>query len=186
MLQVDIAASKRDGFGKCAMRRLRASGNTPAVLYGNNKDVLALQLETNPFVKSLFQISRKNAVVNLSIAGEETRYVVVKEIQTDPVDDSLIHADFYEINLEDSRFFTVEIELSGNAKGLDLGGEMVVHHSTVQVKGLPLDVPDNFVIDVSSLDIGTSVSVSDIDLPKSLTMVSDTSALCVEIIAPIA
>ena len=56
MLQVDVTASKRDSFGKCAMRRLRVSGNTPAVLYGNDKDVMPLQLETTPFLKSLFQI----------------------------------------------------------------------------------------------------------------------------------
>ena len=67
MLQVDMSASIRESFGKGAMRRLRVSGNTPAVLYGNDKDVTSLQLETKPFLRTLYQISRKNAVVKLSI-----------------------------------------------------------------------------------------------------------------------
>ena len=182
MLQVDMSASKRDSFGKCAMRRLRVGGNTPAVLYGNDKDVMALQLETTPFLKSLFQISRKNAVVNLSINGDETRHVMMKEIQTDPVDDSLIHADFFEINLDVPKCFTVAIELTGKAKGVDLGGELVVHKAAVQIEGLPLDIPDTVSVDIAALEIGDSIKFSDIDLPGNLKMVTDASALCVEVI----
>jgi large subunit ribosomal protein L25 len=182
MLQVDMSASKRDSFGKCAMRRLRASGNTPAVLYGNNKDVMALQLETGPFLKSLFQISRKNAVVNLSINGDDTRQVMMKEIQTDPVNDSLIHADFFEINLDTPKCFTVAIELAGTAKGVDLGGELVVHKADVKIEGLPLDIPEIVTVDLTALDIGDSIKFSDIVLPENLKMVTAASALCVEVV----
>jgi large subunit ribosomal protein L25 len=187
MIQVDISASKRDSFGKCAMRRLRVSGNTPAVLYGNGKDVMALQLETAPFLKSLFQISRKNAIVNLSINGDDTpRHVMMREIQTDPVDDSLIHADFLEINLQKPSAFTVPIEFVGTAKGTDLGGELVIHEANIQVEGLPLDVPDTVSVDISDLVIGDSIAYSAIGLPDSLKMVSDASALCVEVVVAVA
>jgi len=187
MIQVDISASKRDSFGKCAMRRLRVSGNTPAVLYGNGKDVMALQLETTPFLKSLFQISRKNAIVNLSIIGDDTpRHVMMREIQTDPVDDSLIHADFFEINLQAPSAFTVPIEFVGTAKGTDLGGELVIRKANIQVEGLPLDVPDTFSVDISDLAIGDSIAYSAIGLPDNLKMVSDASALCVEVVVAVA
>lgn len=182
MLQVDISASKRESFGKCAMRRLRGSGNTPAVLYGNNKDVVALQLETTPFLKNLFQISRKNAVVNLSINGDDTRHVMMKEIQTDPVNDSLIHADFYEIDLATPRSFTVAVEFTGNAKGVDLGGELVVRSAQVKVEGLPLDIPDTVSVDVSDLDIGDSIQFSSVKLSENVKMVTDGSSLCVEVV----
>ena len=181
MLQVDVTASKRDSFGKCAMRRLRVSGNTPAVLYGNDKDVIALQLETTPFLKSLFQISRKNAVVNLSINGEDTRHVVMREIQTDPVDDSLIHADFFEINLQKPKTFNVPIEFVGIAKGTDLGGRLIIHTPTIQLEGLPLDIPDNISIDIADLAIGDSITNSVIELPANVKMVSSASDLCVEV-----
>ncbi len=178
-----MSAAKRDTFGKCAMRRLRGSGNTPAVLYGNNKDVMALQLETIAFLKSLFQISRKNAVVNLAINGDETRHVMMREIQTDPVTDSLIHADFFEIDLDKPTRFTVPVEFSGVAKGVDLGGELVVHKSSVVVEGIPLEVPDSVTIDITNIGIGDAISVSDVELGAGLTMITDGSELCVEVIA---
>lgn len=182
MLQVDMSAAKRDSFGKCAMRRLRVSGNTPAILYGNNKDVTALQLETTSFTKGLFQIIRKNAVVNLSIDGDATHHVMVKEIQTDPVDDSLIHADFYEIDLNAPKSFTVPVEFTGKAKGEDLGGELVIQNSRVVLEGLPLDIPDSVTLDVSSLGIGDSIPISAIELPENVKMKTDGSALCVEVL----
>jgi large subunit ribosomal protein L25 len=181
MFQVDVTASKRENFGKCAMRRLRVDGNTPAVLYGNDKDVMALQLETAPFLKSLFQISRKNAVVNLSIDGGDTRHVMMKEIQTDPVDDSLIHADFFEIDLQTPKSFAVPIELTGTAKGTDLGGVLTVHNPTIQVEGLPLEIPDNFSVDISDLGIGDSIAYSAIEVSGNVKMISDASNLFVEI-----
>ena len=182
MLQVDMSASKRESFGKCAMRRLRVSGNTPAVLYGNDKDAVALQLETAPLLKSLFQISRTNAVVNLSINGDDTRHVMMKEIQTDPVDDSLIHADFYEINLDTPGAFSVSVELIGTAKGVDLGGELVVRNANIMIEGLPLDIPDNVSVDISGLDIGDSVQLSSIELPANVKMIGEGSSLCVEVV----
>ena len=183
MLQVDMSASTRESFGKGAMRRLRVSGKTPAVLYGNDKDVMALQLETAPFLKTLFQISRKNAVVNLSINGDDTRHVMMKEIQTDPVNDSLIHADFFEINLQAPKRFTVAIEFEGKAKGEDRGGELVVHKSLIEVEGAPLDIPDVITVDVSGLDTRESMLFSDLKLPENVTIVADGSELCVEVIS---
>ena len=184
MLQVDMSASKRESSGKGAMRRLRVSGNTPAVLYGNNKEVLSLQLETTPLLKTLFQISRKNAVVNLTVNGDDARHVLVKDIQTDPVDDSLIHADFYEVDLAVSRRFTVPLELTGKAKGMEFGGEMVVHKNAIELDGAPLDIPDAISVDVTELNIGESLSFSDLDVPGNVKMVADASTLCVEVITP--
>jgi len=182
MLQVDMSASKRESFGKGAMRRLRVSGNTPAVLYGNDKDVTSLQLETKPFLKTLYQISRKNAVVNLSVDGD-TRHVMMREVQTDPVTDSLIHADFLEINLDTARTFSVNIELTGAAKGVDRGGELVTHSTVLNIEGAPLDVPDTVVVDVSGLDIDEAILFANIELPGNVKMVSDGDVMCVEVIS---
>ncbi len=184
MLQVDMSASTRDSFGKGAMRRLRVSGNTPAVLYGHDKEVTALQLETTSFLKGLFQISRKNAVVNLSVDGGDTRHVLVKEIQTDPVHDTLIHADFYEIDLAAPRRFSVPLEMIGKAKGTDLGGELVIRKGAVEVDGTPLDIPEVVKVDVSDLDIGDSLLFSDLQFPEKVSMTADASTLCVEVIVP--
>jgi len=182
MLQVDMSASIRESFGKGAMRRLRVSGNTPAVLYGNDKDVTSLQLETKSFLKNLYQISRKNAVVNLSVDGD-TRHVMMREVQTDPVTDSLIHADFFEINLDTTRTFSVKVEFVGKAIGVDRGGELVTHNTVIDLEGAPLDIPDVVSVDVSGIDAGESILFSNIELPANTKMVSDGDILCVEVIS---
>lgn len=183
MLQVDMSASRRESFGKGAMRRLRVSGNTPAVLYGNDKDVLSLQLETKPFLKTLYQISRKNAVVTLSINDDDTRHVMVREIQTDPVTDSLVHADFLEINLDTTRKFSVVVELTGKAKGVDGGGELVTHNLSAVLEGRPMDIPDVLVVDVSALESDQNIQFSDIQMPANVTLASDGNIVCVEVIS---
>ncbi len=183
MIQIDMSAAKRESFGKGAMRRLRGTGNTPAILYGNDKEVMPLQLETNSFLKNLFQINRKNAVVNLSINGGETRHVIVKEIQTDPVDDSLVHADFHEIDLQKTCDFTVAIEFSGKAKGEDVGGEVTVHNAKIMLTGTPLEIPDVITVDVSGLDVGDVVLLKDVAIPENVKMASSDSRVCVEVIS---
>ncbi|RUM43996.1 MAG: 50S ribosomal protein L25 [Desulfocapsa sp.] len=182
MLQVDMSASVRESSGKGAMRRLRVNGNTPAVLYGNDKGAISLQLETKPFLKSLYQISRKNAVVNLSVDGD-TRHVMMREIQTDPVTDSLIHADFLEINLDTARTFSVKIEITGKAIGVERGGELVAHNTVIDLKGAPLDIPDVVALDVTDLDVSKSILFSNVVLPENVEMVSNGDELCVEVIS---
>ncbi len=183
MLQVDMSASTRESFGKGAMRRLRVSGNTPAVLYGNDKNVMPLQLETKAFLKTLYQISRKNAVVTLSINDGDTRNVMMREIQTDPVTDSLIHADFLEINLDTARTFSVPVELTGIAKGVDGGGQLIPHNLVVVIEGVPLDIPDVLTVDVSNLDSDERILSADIELPENIKLASSGDQVCVEVIS---
>ena len=183
MLQVDMSASTRESFGKGAMRRLRVSGNTPAVLYGNDKDVMSLQLETRVFLKTLYQISRKNAVVTLSIDDGDTRHVMMREVQTDPVTDSLIHADFFEVNLDTARTFSVPVELTGKAKGVVGGGELITHNLVVVLEGAPLDIPDVLTVDVSNLDSDERILSADIELPENVKLASPGDQVCAEVIS---
>jgi large subunit ribosomal protein L25 len=184
MLQQEMAASIRNDFGKGAMRRLRMAGNTPAVVYGTGRESLALQLETLPLVKQLLKIQRRNAVITLNIEGDSPRHVLIKELQTDPVRDTLIHADFYEIPLDKARQFTVDLVVSGAAKGVDLGGIMEVVSRKVVVEGNPLDIPDTIGVDVTELAIGDNFLVSALALPGNVKMITPADAVCVTITAP--
>lgn len=184
MLQQEMSASVRKDFGKGAMRRLRMAGNTPAVLYGIGREALALQLETLPLVKKLLKIQRRNAVITLNVEGDSSRHVLIKELQTDPVRDTLIHADFYEIHLDMPRRFTVDLVVTGTAKGVDIGGILEVVSRSVIVEGNPLDVPDTIEVDVTDLAIGDNFLVSNLALPGNITMITSADAVCVTILAP--
>jgi large subunit ribosomal protein L25 len=184
MLQQEMSASVRKDFGKGAMRRLRMAGITPAVLYGTGRETLSLQLETLPLVKQLLKIQRRNAVITLNIEGDSSRHVLIKELQTDPVRDTLIHADFFEIPLDKPRKFTVSLVVTGVAKGVDVGGILEVVSNKVIVEGNPLDIPDTIEVDVTELAIGDNFIVSNLALPDTLKMLTSGDAVCVTIQAP--
>jgi len=181
MLQVDIAAQTRNTFGKGAARTIRRAGNTPAVLYGSKIEPVALELNTKDFTKSLLFINRRNAVVSLKVDAGKTKHVMVKEIQSDPVQDTLVHADFIEISLDADMNLEVPIKFAGKAKGVDLGGEMHTHLNSIVLSGKPLDIPDFIEIDVTSLEIGDSLACSDLDIPGGISMLTDESKTCVSI-----
>jgi large subunit ribosomal protein L25 len=184
MLQQEMSASVRKIFGKGPMRQLRIAGNTPAVLYGAGRETLPLQLETLPLVKQLVRLQRRNAVIILNIEGDSPRHVLIKELQTDPVRDTLLHADFYEISLDKPRQFTVDLVVTGVAKGMDIGGVLEVVSRKVVVEGNPLDIPDTIEVDIKELAIGDSFRVSNLTLSDNVKMITSGDAVCVTIAAP--
>ncbi len=184
MLQVEMSASIRKESGKGEMRRLRMNGQTPAIVYGTGVENVALKLETQPLFKQLLEIYRTNAVISLKLDDGSEKNVILKEVQTDPVSDTLIHADFLEIDLKKVRKFAVPVVFNGNAKGCDLGGVLNTIYDTVVLEGTPMDIPDNLEIDVSSLEIGESIAVGSLVIPKGLNLITDKDATCVIVSRP--
>ncbi len=184
MFQVEMSASVRKETGKGAMRKLRSAGQTPAVVYGIGDGALALQLDTKTLMKQLLEYARKNTVVTMKIEGEGDKNVLIKEVQTDPIKDTLVHADFQEIDIEMERQFTVPVEYVGKAKGIDLGGEKTIYVNTIVLKAKPLDIPNVCTVDIKPLAIGDSFKVGEIPLPENVTLVSNPKKECVAILAP--
>ncbi|GAB6193780.1 50S ribosomal protein L25 [Desulfocastanea catecholica] len=184
MLQVEISASVRNTSGKGPMRQLRMQGMTPAVVYGRGAEAQNLQLDTKTLMAQLLEFYRKNTIVTLKVDGAGDKSVMVGEVQTDPVRDTLIHVDFCEIDLEKERAFTVPIILQGKAKGVDLGGHMIVGCTTVVLQGKPLDIPDECIVNVASMSIGDQIQCASLGVPESVKMVTDPETVVVSIIKP--
>ncbi len=183
MIQVSLPAALRTGFGKGASRQLRMKNVTPAVVYSGGNEALALQFDSTVLYKCLFDLHGRNAVVTLQIDGDDKgeRHVLVKEIQKNPVTDSLVHVDFFEITLDEPIIFSVPLDYVGVARGVDLGGELQVLRTSMKVKGVPLDVPDSIEVDITGLDRGESLTFSDVSLPDRIEMLDDASAVCVAV-----
>jgi len=182
MIQVEMSAAVRTVTGKGSMRRLRNEGITPAVVYGAGGESLALQFDTKSMTATLLEICRSNAVVTMKIDGASDKNVVLKEVQTDPIKDTLLHADFCEIDLEKPSVFTVPLKFEGIAKGVDLGGRLETYANTVVLEGKPLDIPNDVVLNVSGIAIGEHLTFSAIALPESVKMVSKATAPCVGVV----
>ncbi len=184
MLQVELSASVREKFGKGAMRRMRDDGKTPAVLYGSGTKPLALQLETVPFYHELLHLHGRNAMVTLVLDNGETHHVLIKDVQTDPVRDTVVHADFHKIDIEKPKQFDVPVTFIGTAKGVDLGGRLIVEHQTVLLEGLPLDIPDDLKLDITELEIGDKKLLSALDIPGNVILIDDEELVCVKVAVP--
>lgn len=188
MLRVDMAATLRQNFGKGAARTLRRAGMTPAVLYGQGNESVSLSLETRGFTKQLVKIHGQNVVVALDVEGDgvnQKRHVMLKEVQKNPVTDLPIHADFYEISLEQPMTLPVSLRLHGQAKGVDLGGVLNVARHEVHLKGLPLDIPDWIEADITSLELGgKGLICGDLAIPENVELLDEAETVCVSVIHP--
>jgi large subunit ribosomal protein L25 len=185
MIQVDIPASVRTVFGKGESRRLRMEQKTPAVVYSKGEDAVALQVDEGTLYKNLLHIHGRNAVVTLDIDGDDKgkRHVLVQEIQKDPVVERVLHVDFLEIELDKPINFVVPLRLTGVARGVDLGGELHVSRSAVNLRGCPMDVPDEIVADITELDReDKGISCADLEVPANIEMLDDPATVCVSVI----
>jgi large subunit ribosomal protein L25 len=184
MLQFEISANLRETFGKGAARKMRRDGKTPGVVYGPSMEPLSLELDTKTVTKLLLSIQRRNAVLNLEIKGlkkKNRKQVIVKEIQSDPVTDGLAHADFYEISMDKPFTLQVPLVYKGKAKGVDMGGDLVISKSSVTLKGKILDIPDTIEVDVTDLEPGAGVSCQDLTIPANISLLDKQDSVCVAV-----
>lgn len=184
MITKEIVAAVRESFGKGPVRRLRATGRTPGVVYCGGKEALPLEFETKVLFNELLDIQGRNAVITLKIDNGSEKRVMVKEIQTDPVKDTLCHTDFLEIDVEKPAKFVVPIRYTGKAKGIDLGGILNIGKNTLELEGKPLTIPDECVLEISGLAIGDKIVAGDIELPTGVSLVNNSDKVCVAIDAP--
>jgi len=184
MLQVKMETKVRTVFGKGPMRQLRMRDITPANLYSGGKEPVSLQFDTAKLFKDLLFIHGRNAVVTLDVEGDSkgSRNVLVQEIQKEPVDGSLLHVDFLEIDLNKAARFTVPVEYVGTAKGVDLGGDLQVFKTSVRLRGCPLDIPDVIKADITQLEQGgKGLTFADLAVPTNVEMLEKADTVCVAV-----
>ena len=181
MIQLDVVSQTRDTHGKGASRTLRRAGRTPAVLYGPKTDPVSLSIDTHSFTQSVLNLQRRNAVVNLSVEGGDNYLVFIKELQVDPVHDTLKHADFYIVDTEKEYEFTVPLQYTGKAKGVDLGGELHISQTNVKVKSKPMLLPDAIEINIDELAQGDSISCEQLNVEDGISILNPSSMVLVSV-----
>ena len=179
---MQLKASVRDLLGKSS-RRLHGQGKLAAVVYGHNTKPTPLPLERLEFQK-VFVKSGLTHLVDLVVDGARTEKVLVREIQTHPRRLGPIHVDFYQVNLEEKITVEVPIHLVGESAAVKRGDADILQplHS-LRVECLPSDIPEAFEVDMTPLEeIESELRISDITLPKGVTVLIDAEELVVKII----
>ncbi|HZM69019.1 MAG TPA: 50S ribosomal protein L25 [Candidatus Cryosericum sp.] len=162
-----VDVTKRETSGKNVSRRLRRSGQIPAILYGGGRDAVPLTVDPDRIRDIIRSESGVNTIFLLNLAGtDQRRHVMIKEYQVDPVEGRLIHADFLRIQMDAVMEVEVPVVLKGEPQGVKLDGGILEHVTRqVRVSCLPGDIPEHLDIEVTTLKIGDHLSVA--DLPKS-------------------
>lgn len=167
--KVIIKAEKREGRGKNDSRRLRAQGKIPVVVYGAGGESVAGAASISDLAAILRSDSGHNTVFTLDMAGEGTGDVMFQDRQIDPLRGRLVHADLRRIGKGEKMEMTVPIHLIGEPAGLSEDGA-VLSQTMREIKVLcePAKAPDSIDIDVSGLQAGESIHVSDLKVEEGI------------------
>ncbi|MGH7903175.1 MAG: 50S ribosomal protein L25 [Candidatus Dormibacteraceae bacterium] len=178
-----LKAENREVQGK-HLRRLRAEGKLPAVVYGHRADASALMLDRHEFER-VFARAGRTHLLDLVIEGGRAQKVLVREVQNHPRRVGPIHVDLYRVDLKERLHAEVPIILTGESPAVRLGdGDAIPGIHALRVECLPGDIPDSIEADMSGLDHTESVlRVSDLHVADNITVLSDPEDVVVKIAA---
>ncbi len=177
-----LTVSERTDLRHSSLRKLRAEGNFPAVVYGNQKDPKTIFVDEGTFLKAIRE-SGRNGVLSLEINGSKEK-VMLTEYQQDPIKGNVVHADFLIVNMSQEIEAEVRIDLVGEAEGVKSGGILQQSLHTVTVSAKPDQIPGSIEYDVSNLKIGDSIIIADINDDGSYTLSQDEDEVVASILPP--
>jgi large subunit ribosomal protein L25 len=179
---MQLNASTRELLGKRS-RRLHRQGKLAAVVYGHNSKPTALVLDRLEFQK-VFVKSGRTHLVDLVVDSDRTERVLVREIQTHPRRLGPIHVDFYAVNLEEKITVEVPVHLTGESAAVKRGDADILQPiHALRVECLPTAIPESFEVDLTPLEeIDSELRVSDLSVPKGVTVLADPEELLVKIV----
>ncbi len=165
---LDLQAEVRTQSGTGAVKRMRKAGNIPAALYGRKVTASNIQVHGKTFSKLLEGSASDNILVSLKIAGGE-QLALVQEVQHDYLRGGILHIDFHAVAADEEIHANVPVTIVGEAKGQKQGGMVEAIHHEIEVRCLPKDLPESIQIDVSNLEVGQGIHVSEISFPAGVT-----------------
>lgn len=187
MQRRELEAFYREETGKGAARRLRRQGMIPAIFYGHREKTIPLAVRLSDLRKTLGHPEAQRSLFTLVIKGLEgkelKKLALLKEVQRDPLKDTLLHVDFQGVS-EEEIYMEVPVHLVGKAKGVEKGGVLELILREIEVKCLPEKLPSSIIeVDVSDLDIGDAIHVADLKL-EGVKILTDPGQAIVTVVPP--
>lgn len=175
MKQITIQTQDRKETGRSANKSLRREGRIPAVFYGESGNRL-LSLNDHEFGQKYRQIMGKAALIELKMGegDEDTSFAIIQELQRNPRSDDFVHIDFKEIVRGQEMEASIPLNTTGVADGVkNYGGVLEVSATELRVRCRPRHLPEGIHLDVSALEIGRSIHLSEVDAPEGVTFLDD-------------
>lgn len=183
---IAVSAEQRTANGTTGSRRLRRSGVVPAVVYGDGKPGLSIQVDRHQFEKTMGRHLDEHPILDLDVKGLGAKKVLLQDVQYHPISGLVIHVDFHEVSMTKKLRIEMPIRLVGEPTGVTQQGGVLEHLlRVVMIECLPTDILEHVDVDVSGLSIGQSLNVRNIVLdPAKYRIVSDGAIAVAAVKAP--
>ncbi|MGE5419492.1 MAG: 50S ribosomal protein L25/general stress protein Ctc [Chloroflexota bacterium] len=162
MKTIEIKGSFRTELGKKSSKQIRKQGGVPCVIYGKEENIHFFAEEMS--FKNLVYTHEAH-LVKLTVDDKEFN-AVLKDIQFHPVSDKILHVDFIQISEDKPVIINIPVTVTGTSAGVLAGGKLIIKKRNLKVKGLPKDLPEDLVIDITDIKIHQSVKVGDLSFDK--------------------
>ena len=184
MEQIELKAELREISGK-HVKRVRAEGYVPAVLYGSEIQAVPIQIESKALHRVLAQAGG-NMLISLQVGSKKPVFTLAREVQRDALRHHILHADFYQVKMTEKITAEIPLVFTGEAPAVKEQGGILVHGlDSVEVQCLPADLPSSIEVDLSSLAaFHARLTVADLRVPSSVTILSDLESVIAHIEAP--
>lgn len=187
MAIVNLSGEVRTRRGKGAAREARRQGKLPGVVYVKGEDSVSINVGYKDFVGVIHGHAGANVILDLKLAGEEgvDRKALIRDLQRDPLSGMITHVDLQHISMTEKISVDVPVHVSGTAIGVkDYGGILEFIQRTLTIECLPTDIPDEVVVDVTSLMVHDSIHVRDLTVPNARVL-SDPDQVVLAIVSPV-
>ncbi len=187
-IQLKINAQPRTEAGRNAVKKIKQAGFVPAVIYGAKDPARNLQIVERELSRLLDHATSESVLVEVNIQDggtATTRTALIQEVQHHPVSGKVLHLDLHAVAMDELLTAEVAVETTGEAEGVKTGGGVLeVILRNLEIECLPGDLPEAITVDVSKLNIGDSIHVKDLSLPKGVTVLNDADLTVVSVAAP--
>ena len=185
MERVSITAEKREEQGKGVARSLRRAGMVPAVVYREGKAQM-IKLSKKDLTRLINSVAGEQVMVDLQFADGEKKLALLKDYQKDPIRGELLHSDFFEVSLTEEVRITIHVATVGEPIGVKRDAGILQHTlRDIEIECLPDRIPGKIEVDISKLEIGQSVHVSDLKFEEGIKVLTDPGDVIVTVIAPV-
>jgi large subunit ribosomal protein L25 len=175
MKSITIKGSQRESVGKAATKALRNAGKVPCVLYGGDKPI-HFSADEIAFKHLVYTPNIYTAMIELE--NGDRFEAVMQDIQFDPVSDRINHIDFYQLFEDKEITMNIPVKLHGNAPGVIGGGILRFPNRKLKVRALPKNLPDFINADISKLNIGDKIYVTEVQNDEYSILHPDNTVVC--------
>jgi large subunit ribosomal protein L25 len=181
--EIVLTVQPREERGRTEVRKLRADGLLPGVIYGAGIEPVALSVPRSDLLRVL-HAHGAHPLVTVKMDGGREYLALIKDLQIDHVRQTALHVDFHRVQEDVTVQTEVEILLEGTPEGVKVGGILEQIVRTVPIEALPRALPEHITFDVSAMEIGSTVRVGDLTAPPGVTILADPEQTLCTVVAP--